>query len=134
MLTKSPVGSSNESKNICSQGLNVLAMKHKTWLNKNSPKPTAVSSSRKRKSNGITANISTENNWQDSEQFKTMKKSLNNLFRTYSSTKNEAHRNKSIDPHKKKTSSPAVFPEKKLSPTTTKPHGHLNILNNAGTS
>ena len=45
----------------------------------------------------------------ESAQFKTMKNSLNNLFRTYSTTKDENRtQKKSIDPHKKKSSSPAI--------------------------
>ena len=45
------------------------------------------------------------------------------IFRTYSTNKNDSSRQKNVDPHKKKTSSPAIYPEKRLSPSkSTKPY------------
>ena len=109
MLSKSQEGYTNDMKGLSSSGLNVLTMKSRNNQKKDTKKGQTTISSSKRKSNVLGNTTHTENNVYESAQFKTMKNSLNNLFRTYSTTKDENRtQKKSIDPHKKKSSSPAI--------------------------
>ena len=85
-------------------------MKSRSGVNKNIKNDKIQISSGKRPKTNINSNTANENPCQNSEQIKTMKKSLNNLFGTYSSTKEEHTRpKKSLDPTKKKSSSPVVY-------------------------